>query len=405
MPGDARQVLDWLKSPLELKRIRLPNRFVRSATFEGMCDAGADPAPELAGLYARLARGGTGTIITGFAFVSRRGRAMHPGQCGIECDARVEAWRRITEEARHGGRDVRLIMQIAHAGRQTRSTVTGMEAVGPSSKPSPYFRNPVRAMEAGEIEGAIAEFASSARRARDAGFDGVQIHAAHGYLIHQFLSGHTNHRGDRWGEPNLFLSEVVRAVLKECGDGFALLVKLSGADDNRHGVRPEQTVATARMLDGLGVDAIEISYGTMDKALNIFRGGAPVDAVLDVNPLFRGVPGFLRPLWKRLVAPLYTRSLFPMSPNYNLESAAAVARAVATPVFTIGGTRTLDDMAECMSRGMQAVSMSRPLVADPAFARRLLDGKTTASRCTNCNLCAIYCDGTEGLKCRANEGT
>ena len=182
------------------------DRIIRSATLENFADEEGVPDPALAvPLYAALS---APTVITGFMAVSPDGRAMQPRQAGMWNDAQRDAWARIVAEVRRARPQVRLIAQLAHAGLQT----TRPGALSPSGGRSPYFRNRSRAMTADDIRRVADDFAPAAARARQAGFDGVQIHAAHGYLVHQFLSPATNRRRDEWGDPGRFLADILRAV-------------------------------------------------------------------------------------------------------------------------------------------------------------------------------------------------
>jgi 2,4-dienoyl-CoA reductase-like NADH-dependent reductase (Old Yellow Enzyme family) len=383
-----------------MRNVTLPNRIIRSATFEGCGDGNGTPGPALGGIYEALARGGVGTIITGFAFVSQTGRAMQPGQCGIDTEEKVPAWREVLRKVRTVNPGLKLFLQIAHAGRQTRREVTGMDPVGASSKRCTYFRAAVRPLDEAGIRSVIGEFAEGARRAREAGFDGVQVHAAHGYLIHQFLSGRTNTRTDRWSEKPLFLEEVVRAIQERCGRDFPLLVKLSGAEDGRDGLRVEDTAGTAKRLASLGVDGLEISYGTMENALNIIRGGVPADVVLEVNPLFNGYPKLLRRAWKRFFLPRWKKGLRPFGENYNVGHATLVKREAGLPVVPVGGIRSLEGMLDAVgSKGLDGVALCRPLLAEPDLPARIRDGRWTRSKCVNCNLCTVHCDSEQTTRC------
>lgn len=389
-----------LFTPVELRHITLPNRIVRSATYEGWGDPNGAPRPELGNLYAALARGGAGTIVTGFSFISREGRAMQPGQCGIDADDKIEPWSRIVRKTREAEPSVKAVLQLAHAGRQTRRGATGLPAVGASRRRCSYFRQRVRPLDNAAILRIVGEFAEAARRAAAAGFDAIQLHAAHGYLIHQFLSPWTNTRRDRWADPPLFLEEVIGAVRSKCGERFPILVKLSAEEDNAPGLGIEDTIRTVKRLKTLGVDAVEVSCGTMEWALNIIRGACPVSVVLKVNPLFRRVPPPLRVLWRRYLAPRYLKRIKPFSENYNVPAAERIQRETRLPLIPVGGIRSLESADSCVSdRGFAAVALCRPLICEPDLPTRFRDGISERSACIACNLCTVYCDSDRPVQC------
>ena len=382
--------------PLKLNNTVFPNRFFRSATLENMADADGNPLEILDDLYRVLAKNDVGTIITGFCYISRQGRAMHPFQAGMDEDGKIAPWQRVVSRAKASNPDVRLIMQLAHTGRQTLRTATGAEVVGAGGKKCTYFKQSVRALEGLEILNIIRDFAAAAERARKAGFDGVQVHAAHGYLIHQFLSSHTNNRKDGWGRDKpLFLRKILEAVRNECGRDFPILLKISHGDDR--GLTIGDTVETLKSVESL-IDAVEVSYGTMEYALNIFRGDCPVDAVLRVNPLFSGIPEFLGKIWKMLLLKKYLGALMPFSENYNLDAAIQIKTSVNIPVIVVGGIRNFAAV-ELIMQTLDGVALCRPLIAEPDLVSRIKLERKWTSRCSNCNLCAVNCDGKNRLKC------
>lgn len=392
---------DMLFTPLRLRNIELPNRLVRSATYEGLAEPDGTPRPELAALYSRVAAAGAGTIITGFCFVSQEGRAMQPGQCGIDTNAKIGVWQSLVRHVKSAAPEARLIMQLAHAGRQSRRSATGKPLVGASTRKCRYFRERVRALSEAEILKVVADFAAAARRAQRAGFDGVQLHAAHGYLIHQFLSPHTNIRTDAWAEGVRFLIEIISAIKTACGESFPVLAKFSGADDR--GLTVADTVRHVRATES-GLDAAEISYGTMEYALNIIRGGWPVGRAFEVNPLLRSVPRPLRGLFRRFVlAPIIKRRI-PFEENYNLSAAALVAKQVRLPIIAVGGFRRASALRAALSdHRLAAVSLCRPFLCEPELARALRLDDGWVSACTSCNLCAVSCDAPQPVCClRAN---
>ena len=391
------KTIDSLFEPVKLHNITLKNRIIRSATYEGWGDPDGVPRSELADIYLNLARGGVGTIITGFAFISEAGRAMQPGQCGIDSAFKIDPWKKITGKVRASYSDVRLFMQIAHAGRQTKRKYTGNSVVGPSGRKCTYFREPVKILNDTEIHEIIDEFGEAAQRAREAGFDGIQVHAAHGYLVHQFLSPWTNTRRDKWADGNLFLENIIENIHRKCGGDFPVLIKLSRADDNTPGVTLNDAIRTVKRLEKLAIDAIEVSYGTMEFALNIIRGDCPIDIILKVNPLFNQIPLFFREIWKRFFLKKYLSKNLPFTENYNVDSALKIKQATKLPVFPVGGIRTADNMIEILNKGLDAVSLCRPLIREPDLPEKLKNGKN--SECKNCNLCTVHCDSTRPLRC------
>ena len=297
--------------PIWIGSLALKNRIIRSATYEGCCDELGFPGQKYYAFYEELAKGGAGAIITGFVFTSMEGRAMQKGQAGIESDEKIAYFKRLTSSVHRF--DCPIFMQISHTGRQTTMERAGGRPGSSSAKRSLYFRVKPRAFSQDEIAQRAEEYALAAKRSRDAGFDGVQIHAAHGYLVHQFLLPAVNKREDEYGiDPSTslgtrFLEDIINLTRKHCGEDFPVLVKVSGGIDLSPGFSNEQFRRLIAFLDRMHVDGIEISYGTMDHALNIFRGDFPLDLVMRENPFFNNT-GSLKKYINRLVLNTYYRT-------------------------------------------------------------------------------------------------
>jgi len=381
----------------------LKNRIIRSATYEGMSDEQGYPTEKLRDLYTELAANDCALIITGFAFVARSGRAMQPQQAGIDDDDKIPAWREVVAPVHEKGG--KILIQISHTGRQTLQKVTGHPVLAPSPVKCSYFRQKPRKITEPEIRTVIEQFIQAAVRAQKAGFDGVQIHAAHGYILHQFLSTFINRRRDNWGGSleNRFkpLKEVAAGIRKACGEDFIVLVKLSPMDDRVKGTMIDEYVTVAGWLEQLGVDGLEISYGMMEKALNIIRGGCPVNVVLKENMLYKDIPEFFKKIWKLTVFPFMKRGFIPFSARYNLESARRIKQGVKNiPISTVGGIRSFGEIKQIIDDGdADLVSLCRPFICEPDIIRKFKNDENYVSRCINCNLCTVYCDSYKLLRC------
>lgn len=385
----------------------LDNRIIRSATYEGRCSDRGFPGEEYFRFYENLARGGMGAIITGFAYISEEGRSMQPGQAGMDSWEKVPLFAEMTERVHQQG--VKVFLQLAHAGRQTLKTVTRKDVVGCSTRMSRYFREKPQKLNKTEIFRIIAMFAESSAMAREAGFDGVQIHAAHGYLLHQFILPSVNNRKDKFGADSLegigkeFLKLVIKNIRRRCGKDFPLLIKVSGGDDYLRRFSRHQFVNLVHFLDEEGVDAIEVSYGTMDYALNIFRGDFPSSLIQKHNPFFKDKSSFMKKVDRTLFLPYHRSRLKPFKPMYNLEYAKLAKDSTSLPVIVVGGYRTKEEIAFSIRQaGIDFVSLSRPFIAEPDFGLKLKNNESYLSKCCNCNYCAIMCDTNSETKCYKN---
>jgi 2,4-dienoyl-CoA reductase-like NADH-dependent reductase (Old Yellow Enzyme family) len=352
-----------LFTPVKIGLLSIPNRFVRSATHEYMADDEGNVRPNQIELLRRLAEGEVGLIITGHAFVQPSGKAS-PRQTAVYDDRFIAGLARIPE-AVHGFPS-RVFLQIAHAGRQTKEKLCGCVPVSPSAVYDPVSKVMPRELAGEEIHALIADFVAAAGRAKRAGFDGVQLHAAHGYLISSFLSPHTNRRTDEWGGPvenrARVLLDVLRGVKEACGREFPAIVKLNSTDFLQGGLTVDDAVEIARLLEAAGIDGIEVSGGMAEAG----RGS--------VWPGLRGEA----------------------DEGYFVENAARIKKAVGVPVFGLGGIRTLAAAEKIVAEGRaDLVSLSRPFIRDPFLVKHFREGLVAKSECISCNKCF----NPRGIRC------
>lgn len=379
--------------------LALANRLVKSATLENMATPQGLPTRETGRFYERLARGGTGLIMTGYAFVHPSGRS-YPLQSSACSDAMIEHWRPITDTVHgHGGR---IALQIVHGGRQCRpDPVRQVPLLAPSRIPNfVYFTLP-RAMTAEQIIGTIHDFGRAAARAREAGFDAVQIHAAHGYLISSFLSPLTNRRKDEWGgDPERrfrFLAEVYREVRAAVGNDFPVMAKMNIRDFAPFGLNPRSSFPAARKLASLGLDALEISGGILENPIAMCRGDAPIDV------LARGRALPARVYFASSLT--FMRLLLPFRENYFQDYAAGLKPALSIPLMLVGGIRSLHGAEQILQSGSaDFVSLARPLIREPDLPKKWRQGVVQQAGCVSCNRCLGEMEQGNRLACYLKAG-
>lgn len=336
----------------------LPNRLVKAAMTEGLGDPLNRATERHVRLYKRWADAGMGLLISGNIQIDRKhleraGNVVIDGPQSPEQLAALKAW---TTAAKSGGAQV--WAQIAHSGRQTPKAVNPNPSAPSAVKlalPGGQFGDP-REMTADEVRDTIRRFAHTAAVARDAGFTGVQIHAAHGYLLSEFLSPRVNHRTDEWGgsleNRARLLLESVKAVRAKTGPDFAVSVKLNSADFQKGGFTSEECLRVVAWLNDAGIDLLEISGGSYEQ------------------PKMAGVTG-LEPVFEEPV-----RESTRAREAYFIDYAAAVAKVARMPLLVTGGFRTRAGMEEAIAAGAtQLIGIGRPVCGDPLSAKRLLTGE------------------------------
>lgn len=384
-----------LFEPGRIGNLTLRNRLIKSATFEGMGAPDGTPTPALRRFHRRIAQGGVGMNIVAFASVHPTGRS-YANQCLIDRDEVIPAWKELVDEVHQVGGLVAL--QLVHCGRTANPGVTGSEALAPSPVRDRYSLAMPREMNEGEIAEMIEAFGAAAGRAKAAGFDAVQIHAAHGYLISQFLSPFTNRRRDDWGgDPGRrrrFLLEVYRRVRREVGPDYPVLVKLNTQDHVRGGLTVEEAIPAARALAEEGVDAIELSAGFSDSVFHITRGDVPTDALVEGFSLVQRIA------IKAFLSLMRDQVRFERE-AYNLPAALPIRQAVlGVPMALVGGMRSRAVMEDVLAQGFDFVSLGRPLIRQPNLPRLMERGEVDAASCISCNRCLLAMVEQTGVRCR-----
>jgi 2,4-dienoyl-CoA reductase-like NADH-dependent reductase (Old Yellow Enzyme family) len=377
--------------------LKIDNRFVHSATYEAVSKETGEVSDELVKRYERLARGGVGLIITGHMFVSPEGRSKKY-QTGIHTDDKIAGLKKLaaTVHAENG----KIIFQLNHAGQQTTREVIGRTPVGPSSKRRDplYFVKP-REMTEEDIQKTIKAFAAAADRARKVGADGVQFHAAHGFLINQFLSPFFNVRTDSWGGSDenqfRFLKEIILETRRVVSDSLPILVKLNTHDYTpKAGVTPSLAIKYAEWLIELGVAALEVSCGNGNYAfMQTCRGDVPV------NELVKSVPWWQKPIGRLMVKRLVGK--YDLEEAYNLEAARKIKPVLnGIPLILVGGMRTKAKMEAVLENNeADFISMSRPFIREPNLVNRIRAGKIDKVSCVSCNRCMAAMPNNIPIRC------
>ncbi len=390
-----------LFAPMDLGSVRIGNRFVHSATYEVMALETGEVTDRLIGRYRTLARGEVGLIIPGYLYVHSLGRAYRH-ETGIHDDRMIPGLTRLAGAVHEEGG--KIVFQLAHAGRQTTKAVIGRTPLGPSGGDrDPFYFVKPREMDGGQIQEAIRAFGAAARRAVEAGADGIQLHAAHGYLINQFLSPFFNRRKDEWGGSDenrfRFLGEILSEVKRETPQGMPILVKLNTHDHTpREGITPSLAATYAGRLSKLGIHGLEISCGSgWYSFMNMCRGEVPV------KELVTGLP-----LWKKPVGRLMLGRMagkYGFEGGYNIEAAKRIKPVLGdTPLFVVGGMRKAAEMKKALEeRYADGIAMSRPFIREPFLVRRIREGKTDASACVSCNRCLAAAANDIPVQCYCRE--
>jgi len=367
--------------PTRLGPVRLRNRIVKCATYETRTRDGL-VTDDLIAWHREFTRGGVAMTTLAYCSASADGRTF-PDQIWMR-DAAVPGLRRFCDAMHADG--AAAAIQIGHAGFFADPRATGTRPAGPSRQFSLHARTLARAMSDADLDRVTEDFANAARLAVAAGFDGLEVHCGHGYLLSQFLSPWNNRRTDRWGGDLAgrasFPRRVLRAVREATGSHVAIWAKLNMDDGFAAGLPLHEGVAIARLLEQDGqVDALQLTGGHTTKTpMYLMRGDSPLDE------LFTRDPSRLRRTAMRLLGPLLLKN-YPFEEAFFLDAARHVRAAVGLPLMLLGGVNRLETMERAVAEGFGLIALGRALIRTPDLVRRFAEGRATDSGCTHCNLC------------------
>lgn len=360
--------------------LSVKNRLVRSATYEACATESGKVTEKMLYLYRNLAAGGVGTIITGHMAVRLSGRAM-PRQTCIHSDDFIDDVARMAEAVHNQGNNCKVIAQLSHCGRQVAYHNHDAECVGPSTVPSPLLKKQCRELTTKEVKEIIQDFAAGIERVKQAGFDGVQLHAAHGWLLSSFLSPYTNRRKDEYGGSLENRTRIVREIADVARNkvgNYPLLIKINSTDCIDGGISKNTFPELAREVKAAGFDAIEVSGGMWDCLVR------PEEELG-----FRPMP----------IPEAHTRINHPEKQSYFFKAVEHLD--IDTPIILVGGNRNADLLEELLQTNtIDFIALSRPLISEPDLPVRWLEGKGRAGTdCVSCNSCLQTISSGGSLEC------
>ncbi|MBN1176176.1 MAG: NADH:flavin oxidoreductase [Dehalococcoidales bacterium] len=382
-------------TPGKIGNLELRNRTIRSGCFEGMCQQ-ATPSDALIEHHRKVAAGGIGMTTVAYCAVSRDGLAF-----GHEMWMREEiipVLKRLTDAVHAEGAAASI--QLGHCGFFANRSVIGRTPIGPSRKLCLFRQSICRAMDEEDIGRVRKDFGRSAKMAVRAGFDAVEVHAGHGYLLSQFLSPWTNRRRDGYGgslENRLrFPASVIEYVRKVVGPHYPILVKMNCDDGFQGGLNIDEAVEAARRFEEAGASMLVPSCGfTARTSFYMMRGNVPIREYIrsEKNPLTKmGMALFGRFIVKE----------YPFKELFLLEQAKRIKEAVKIPVAYIGGVCSVDDMEKAVKEGLDFVQIGRATVREPNIVNKMMSGEITRVDCDHCNRC-VAAMAAEGVRCPSLE--
>lgn len=348
----------------------IKNRFIRSATFEGMATQDGLNTDPLNDKMRELAKGEVGMIISGHAYVSAEGRAGNL-QLAVDRDDCLDGLKSMAETVHNAGS--KIFLQLAHAGGQA---IVNETAIGPSAFSSSEKTAPCREMTVEDIKNTAENFAAAALRAKNSGFDGVQIHSAHGYLLSQFLSPYYNKRTDEYGgslaNRARFLLETLGLIRQNVDESFPVIIKINSEDFLENGFTAQECLQVCAMLEKAGLDGVEFSGGT-----------------------FNTPPEF---------STARKGDIKPGQDAYYTKNALEFKKKINIPLILVGGIRYYEQAESLIEKGItDFISLCRPLIREPDLVKRWHAGDRHKAECISCNLCFRPALTGKGLYCVIQE--
>lgn len=367
--------------PIEIKGMKIRNRTARSATYEGMGTSRGEPSGKIADLYRNLADGEVGLIITSAALIEKYKTPLPdvdglPYPCFIDSDGVIDTWKPIVDDVHSRG--AAIAMQIVHPGRQDNPSFRGEPPIAPSAVEEKSTGNVPREMTKDDIADIIEKFAQACRRVQEAGFDAVQLHGGHGYLLSNFISPYTNRRTDEYGRNTegraKIIVDIVRRARELVGQQYPVMIKMNCEDFVPGGLEKEEAARVAKNLAQGGIDCIEITGGIYESPDATSRKGIKTEAQ----------EAYFRP------------------------HAEALRKAVTVPLILVGGLKTPQVAEKVLSDGVtEMVAFCRGLIREPHLIKRWKDGDLRKATCVSCNKCTenvfiqpLRCYVEEALKAK-----
>jgi 2,4-dienoyl-CoA reductase-like NADH-dependent reductase (Old Yellow Enzyme family) len=374
--------------------LQIRNRTIRAAAFEGMCP-GHEPSEMLIDYHRSVAAGGIGMTTAAYASVTRNGLSF-PHQLWLRREI-ISPLRKFTDTIHKEG--AAASVQIGHCGNMSKKSVAGSLPVSASGGLNIYSPTWSKALTKNEIEDMAKAFGVAVNTAREGGFDAVEVHAGHGYLISQFLSPYTNRRKDEFGgslENRMrFMKMVMAEVMKAAGNDMAVLVKMNMRDGFRGGMELPETIQVAHELEKCGAHALVLSGGFVSKApMYVMRGAMPI------HTLTYYMDNFWLKMGVRLAGHWMIKTV-PFKEAYFFDDALEFRKEIKIPLVYVGGLLSREKIDMVLNAGFEFVSMARALLHEPGFVNRMKTEEMAVNECAHSNYCIARMYSKE-MACQEN---